>query len=183
MIRINLLPVRAAQKKEKLRNQASVLVLCLLLVCAACGALSLQQMWANDELSETIAALDNQNRELKKKLGEVANFDKKNQELQKKLDVLASLQAGKSGPVRLLDELITSMPKRVWLTQFTEQGGRIKLAGFGDNENTVANFMDRLEQSPYYRNVELNVTEQSAVGGIKMQKFTLSCQAETPSAK
>ena len=183
MIRINLLPVRAAQKRERLRSQASVLFLCLLLVSAGCGALYVQQMLANDGLTEEIAAIDKQNRDLKKQLGEVADFDKKNAELGKKLDILNSLQAGKTGPVRLLDELITALPQKVWLTEFADAGGQIKLVGFGDNENTVAKFMSNLEKSPNYKNVELSVTEQSEVGGIKMQKFALSCQAETPPAK
>ena len=183
MIRINLLPVRAAQKKEKLRSQISILFLCLVLVSAGCGALYVQQMLANDGMTEEIAAIEKQNRDLKKQLGEVADFDKKNEELEKKLNILNSLQAGKTGPVRLLDELITAMPQKVWLTQFTDAGGAIKLAGFGDSENTVAKFMSNLEKSPNYKNVELNVTEQSAVGGIKMQKFALSCQAETPPSK
>ena len=183
MIRINLLPVRAAQKKEKLRSQASVLVLCLLLVSAGCGALYVQQMLANDELSDEIVAIEEESRALKAKLGEVANFDKKNAELVKKLDVLNSLQAGRTGPVRLLDELITALPEKVWLTQFTEKDGSINLDGIGDSENTVAKFMNNLDKSPNYKSVELNVTQQSEVGGIKMQKFTLSCQAETPPSK
>ena len=87
MIRINLLPVRAAQKKEKLRSQISILFLCLVLVSAGCGALYVQQMLANDGMTEEIAAIDKQNRDLKKQLGEVADFDKKNAELEKKLNI------------------------------------------------------------------------------------------------
>ena len=183
MIKINLLPVRAAQKKEKLRNQLSVLFLCLILVGAGCGALYAQQMLANQQMEEEIAAIDAKNQTLRKKLGEIANFDKKSAELEKKLDVLRTLQSDKSGPVRLLDELIESLPKKVWITQFNEKGGNIDLAGFGDREKTVADFMSRLEKSPYYQNVELKVTEQASVGGIKMQKFTLSCRVDTPPVK
>ena len=38
MIRINLLPVRAAQRKEKIRTQVSVLALSTLFVIIVCGA-------------------------------------------------------------------------------------------------------------------------------------------------
>ena len=77
MIRINLLPVRTAQKKEKLRSQLSILFLCLILVTAACGALYVTKMLEIDGIKEEVADLDRQNRALKKKLGEVANFEKK----------------------------------------------------------------------------------------------------------
>ncbi len=183
MIRINLLPVRAAQKKEKLRSQASVLLLCLLLISAACGALYMQQMFTNDELKADIANIDEQNAKLKIELGKVANIEKESADLEKKLSILNSLQADRNGPVLLLDELINALPEKVWLTKFTEKNGVISIDGFGDSENTVAKFMNNLEVSPRYQSVILNVTEQSAVGGIKMQKFTLSCQAETPPSK
>jgi len=94
---------------------------------------------------------------------------------------LDKLEEGRSGPVRLLDELSKSLPvlpAKVWLTQFSESAGEINLQGYGDNEETVARFMQNLERSKYYKNIELSVTEQSAVGGTKMQKFTLKCQKE-----
>jgi len=96
---------------------------------------------------------------------------------------LDKLEEGRSGPVRLLDELSNSLPAlpaKVWLTQFSESAGEINMQGYGDNEGTVARFMQNLEKSKHYKNIELSVTEQSAVGGTKMQKFTLKCQKETP---
>jgi len=186
MIRINLLPIRAAQKKEKLRSQLSVLFLCLILVCAVCGALYVQQMFAIDDLKDEIAIINKKNADLKKTLGEVANYEKKKKDLEKKLTVLNRLEEGRSGPVRLLDELsnaLPTLPDKVWLTEFSESGASINMKGVGDNERTVARFMQNLEASPYYKNIELTVTEQASVGGIKMQKFTLRCQKETPASK
>lgn len=180
MIRINLLPVRAAQKKEKLRSQLSILFLCLLLVGVGCGAIYVQQMLAIGDIKAELSDLDQKNAALRKKLGDVANFGKKKKELQQKLDVLTELKDGKAGPVHLLDELARALPNKVWLTQFSEGSGRVNLAGFGDTEETVAIFMDSLERSPYFRNVELSITEQASVGDIKMQKFTLKCQTEKP---
>lgn len=186
MIKINLLPVRAAQKKEKLRSQLSVLFLCIILVGAGCGALYVQQMFAIDGLKEDIANINRKNADLKKTLGEVANYEKKKKDLEQKLAVLNQLEEGRSGPVRLLDELsnaLPALPAKVWLTQFSESGGTIDMQGYGDNEGTVARFMQNLEASAYYKNIELGVTEQASVGGMKMQKFTLRCQKETPASK
>jgi len=185
MIRINLLPIRAAQKKEKLRSQISILVLCIILVCAGCGALYVQQMFAIDSLKEEISDLNKKNADLKKTLGEVADIEKKKKDLEQKLSVLNSLEEGRSGPVRLLDALSNALPVRpdkVWLTQFSESGGQIKMDGFGDSEGTVAKFMQNLEASAFYENIELSVTEQSTVGGIRMQKFSIRCQKESPAS-
>ena len=180
MIRINLLPVRAAQKKEKLRSQLSIFLLCVVLVCIGCGALYFLQLTAINSVQDEIAAIDQKNRQLKKKIGQVKNFEKKKAELEKKLAVLITLKKGKTGPVHLLDELSTSLPDKLWLTKFSEKGGNIKLSGVADNENTVAVFMRNLDASPYYENIELAVTEQTKAGDQKMQKFTLNCSVEAP---
>ncbi len=180
MIRINLLPIRAAQRKEKLRSQVSILLLCLVLAALGCGALFFQQDQANKQILQEIAALESENNALKKQIGEVRDIEKRKAELNQKLDILNNLKDGKTGPVRSLDELSLSLPDKLWLTSFSEGGGRVQIAGFGASENIVAEFMRNLGNSPYYKNVELGITEQATLGGVKMQKFSLSCQADKP---
>ena len=181
MIRINLLPVRAAQRKERLRSQLSIFFLCVILSCIACGALYIQKSAAINNVEAEIATINQKNKELRKKIGQVKDYEKKKADLEKKLAVLDKLKAGKSGPVRLLDELSAALPDKLWLTKFSEKSGAINLAGVADSENTVAVFMKRLDSSPYYKNVELSVTEQTKAGDRKMQKFTLNCSVEVPS--
>ena len=180
MIRINLLPVRAAQKKEKLRSQVSIFFLCIVLVCIACGSLYVQKMTAINSVKDEIATINQKNNALKKKIGQVKDFEKKKADLEQKLAVLQTLKNGKSGPVHLLDELSAALPEKLWLTKFSEKAGRISLAGVADNEHTVAIFMKNLDASPYYMNIELSVTEQTKAGERKMQKFTLNCSVEAP---
>lgn len=183
MIHINLLPVRAAQKKEKLRSQLTIFFLCILLVLIGCGALYAQKVILINDTKDEIAVINKKNNALKKKIGQVRNFEKKKAELEKKLNVLKSLKAGKSGPVHLLDELSSALPDKLWLTKFSEKGGSIALSGVADSESTVAQFMKKLDASAYYQNVELKITEQKKFGEKKMQKFTLSCKVQMPSSK
>ena len=183
MIRINLLPVRAAQKKEKLRAQISIFVLCIILACIGCGGLYVQKMTAIAAVEDEIADLNTQNNDLKKKIGQVKDFEKKKADLEQKLAILKTLKDGKSGPVHLLDELSTALPDNVWLTKFSEKNGNISISGIADNEETVAAFMKNLDSSPYYRDIELSVTEQTKIGDNKMQKFSLNCNVETPPSK
>ncbi len=182
MIRINLLPVRAAQKKEKLKSQLSILVLSLILVALVCGVVFFQQQKKNQGLESEIAEINRRNAELQKIIGEVRNYEKKKADLEQKLQVLAQLKQQKSGPVRLMDDLSDALPPELWLTSFAEQGGSIDLAGMADTEQTVALFMQKLEQSPFYENIELTVTEQTNVGNRRMQRFTLKGRAVNPAS-
>lgn len=180
MIRINLLPVKAAQKKEKLRGQLIILLASAVIVSAGCGAVYLSLVSKVDAAREENVRREDELNQLKKKIGEVGRFKKMKEELQGKLDVLAKLKEGQSGPVHLLDELSARMPDKLWINSFKSAGGAVSISGFGLNEETVAQFLRDLEASPYYMNVELQVIEQAAQGGLKLHKFDITGRVETP---
>lgn len=180
MIRINLLPVRAAQKKEKLKGQIAVFVLSLILVIAACGGIYMNQMMSIDAVKAEIAKNQAESARLKRAIGEVAQFKKMQKELRGKLDVLQKIKDGKKGPVHLLDELSAAIPDKVWIDSFKEADGKISITGGGLNEEVVAEFLRNLDNSPYYTGVELQVIEQQNRGPVKSQKFSLTCQVESP---
>ena len=183
MIRINLLPVRAAQKKEQLRSQLVILAAGLVLTVVACAALYGSLSVKISTQRRELAAKRHQIRQLQKTIGEVTHFKKLKAELRSKLDVLAKLKAGKAGPVHLLDDLNKILPDKVWLTGFQDKGGRISVHGIGLNQQVVAQFMNNLEASPYYQNVELQLVQQATQDKVKVQKFNISCREEKPSSR
>lgn len=181
MIRINLLPVRAAQKKEALRGQMAILGLTLAGTVVACGGVYATMLMQISAEQEAKAAKETELLQLKKAIGEVDHFKKLQNDLQEKLSILEKLKQGKTGPVRLLDSLSSALPEKLWLTSFKESGGTVNIAGLGMSEETVAVFMRNLEESPSFRNVELQVTEQTSQGeGPRLQKFELICAVEPP---
>lgn len=180
MIRINLLPVKAAQKKEKLHSQLIILVASIVIATAGCAAVYLSLMNKVAEAKEENDRRQVEIDQLKKQIGEVGRFKKMKEELQGKLDILAKLKEGQSGPVHLLDELSARMPEKLWITAFKSAAGSVSISGFGMNEESVAQFLRDLESSPYYMNVELQVIEQATQAGIKLHKFDISGRVETP---
>lgn len=180
MIKINLLPVKQAQKQIQARNNFLVAALMLLLVGGVCYVFY-------SSIKSDIVAVEREiqdNRQeisrLKKKIGEVNRFKKLQEELQNKLKIMQELRTSKSGPVHLLDELIEALPEKLWITSFTEKGGSIQISGVGLTENDVAKFMTNLERSPYYTGVELKVTKQKVQDGLRLQNFDISCRAQSP---
>ena len=61
----------------------------------------------------------------------------------------------------MLADLSGATPDKLWLTDFSEKGGSIRLSGLGVDEQTVADFMRRLSTSPYFRNVDLEETSEA----------------------
>lgn len=165
MIRINLLPVKAAQKKEQLRNQFIVAAAALVVIIVGCVGMQMSIQSDIDTVKAEISKNRSEIQSLQKKIGEVNKFKALQEELKNKLDVLDALKKAKSGPVHLMDDLISALPGNLWVTELKEKGGNITLKGVGLSEDDVADFMTNLDASAYYKNIRLKVTKQIDSGG------------------
>lgn len=144
MIRINLLPVRAVKKREMGRQ-----ILALFGAVFIAGFIG-NYFWysSRDDVyqnnARALASTRARIADLDKVIGEVKNINTRKTEVEKKLAVLDELRKGRSGPVRLLDALATSVPKKAWLKTFTEERGSVKISGSAVSHDEVAELMRNL---------------------------------------
>lgn len=183
MIKINLLPVRESQKKEKMREQVVVLVACVVFVAIGCAAAYTTILTKISQKNGVISEQTKVIAQLTKEIGEVEKVKKLQAELQSKLDILGTLKANKTGPAHMLDELSVATPERLWIDAFDNVAGVVNLSGLGVNEGVVATFLQQLESSPYYKNVELQSLEQATIDGNKLHKFKIVAREEAPIKK
>jgi len=176
MIRINLLPVKAAQKKEMLKGQLMVVVLVLIVTVGICGAAYTHIVGTVDDVQQQIDKKKSEIAQLQKAIKEVKDFEKRQKDLRAKLTVLETLKTARVGPVYLLDELYRAMPDKLWLTKFKEGSGKAQISGIAASEETVGLFMKNLEESRSYEGVELKVTKQKVQDNIKFHEFQLTCK-------
>jgi len=180
MIKINLLPVRAAKKKETAVQQASIFGGGVLLVCLITLTFYLIVRMQISNTKDEITTANNVLAELKKKIGKLEELKSLKEQVKKKLDVLDLLRKNKSGPAQRLATLSDITPEKLWLTAYSESGEQIKLSGLAFNEELIASFMKNLEASIDYMSVELVVTEQNETAGTKLKKFDITCKLEPP---
>src|SRR5256885_3445412 len=123
MIHINLLPVRAAKKREFGRQQLVLFV--LLLVLAGIGNYFVYNRFESElrSLDKQIATTRAEIAQLEKTIGEVKSIKDDKKALEDKLKILDTLKKGRTGPVKVLDELASVVPQKVWILEFSEQNG------------------------------------------------------------
>lgn len=141
MIRINLLPVRQVQKREQGRQFLVVMVGVLIITALGNGYWF---VWMDGKREVAQRRLDDTNAriaQLEKVIGEVTNLQKRKKEVEEKLAVLQKLTKQRAGPVKLLDALATSIPKKVWIASFDEKGGAATMTGSADSFDDVSEFM------------------------------------------
>lgn len=174
MIRINLLPQEDAQRVAGQRQELAVGGL---VVVAAVGLLALAHLWQEGRMGatrSTLASIDKKLEAIQGPYAEISKIDQQKQELREKLQVIGALESRTAGPVRMLADLSTATPDRLWLTDLQQTGAQVKLSGFGVDEQTVADFLRRLAESPYFRGVDLEETSQDDKSGGKQKKFVIS---------
>ncbi len=184
MVEINLLPHREARRAADIRETIALLVLGL--VVLAGGGFFLGSSARSDlEMARTnIAQLEADIERYKPQQALIAKFKTRKQHLQDKLDVIDSLERARNGPVRVLDEISSRVPDRLWLTSITTKGNEIRLKGKSLDTGVVADFLRSLNGSEYFKNVDLEKTEGGElVKGVRLVNFELKADMTNPAAK
>ena len=185
MIRINLIPFRAARKKENIRRQVSVFLLSLILVLIVA-------FWFNYLLSSNIKKL---NKQIETTQAQVDKYNKINQEIEeikaklellnKKIQVIKSLDLNRKAPVELLNDMsLLVVEKRMWLTSLSEKAGKVKVDGISVDNPTIAEYMSRLENSKKYSDVKLlSISQNKSIEGLTLKNFGITFNAEPNQTK
>jgi type IV pilus assembly protein PilN len=178
MIRINLLPVREKKKKESTRKMFSILALFLGMVALVIAGFHLSLSSEINQVQAQIKTYNDEIKRLKIDTKDVEKFKAEKEDLQRRLNIIYTLQRAKTGPVRVLDDLVTALPGKLWLTSLKEKGGKMEIKGVAFDNQDIAKFMTNLERSGVIRNVELVVSQQTEKKkiNIKLKEFTLTCQ-------
>ena len=181
MIEINLLPVREARRKADLRQQLMQVVLVLILVAAVIGFVHSHVTSQIESTQRRIYQMEADIKQFQPQLDQVAAFRKKKANLEKKIDVIDGLDRARRGPVRVLDELSTHAPQRLWLTSLTSNGNTIQLKGESLDNELVAVLLHALGESPFFEKVDLDSTELGGgKDGLKIVSFKLQAEIANP---
>ena len=178
MIRINLLPVRAARRRENIRRQVSVFALSVFLVLAVMAYVAIDLGQTISDLNAKIEDAQGELTKLQAISKQVNEIKKKLEKLEAKSNIIVMLEADRGGPVRIMDALTSLVvAEKMWLTSLTETGKKMDLAGVAMDNKTIADFMTRLEKSPYFKVVDLISSKQIKLEkDKKFKQFTITCR-------
>ncbi len=178
---INLLPHREARRAADLRESVAVLLLGLVVIGGGVfftdKSIKSDVAAAEAEVVQLQADIDRYKPQQKL----VKKFKKRKKQLQEKLDIIESLEKARNGPVRILDELSSSVPDRLWLTAIETKGKGIKLKGRSLDTGVVADFLRSLNASPFFKNVDLDKTSGGkVVQGVRLVNFVIRADMQSP---
>ena len=183
MARINLLPWREAQKKQNLNEFLVMILIGLLLTGGVMGAWHFHneqniefQKKRNNYLKKEITAVEARIREIKE-------LERKKAELIARMNVITQLQSSRPQIVRLMDEIVTTLPDGVYLTSVKQSGNGVSFDGKAQSNARVSSYMRNIESTRWLSNPKLSVIQNSNRTNDGYRSFKLSASQVQPKKK
>jgi type IV pilus assembly protein PilN len=184
MIRINLLPFRAARKKENIRRQLSVFALTFVFFIIAAFAWNMRLGAKINNLTNEVETTKKEVAKYRKITQKIKRIKKQLQILRKKTEVINKLQRNRFDSVKLLDTMSDKViTKRMWFTGFQNTGRKVQINGIALDNRTVADFMTRLEGTGLFGTVKLQKVQKKVVKKSNLKNFQITCMKKGAAKK
>ncbi|HYL03254.1 MAG TPA: PilN domain-containing protein [Steroidobacteraceae bacterium] len=173
MPRINLLPWREGQRKERklallvwLGGAAVAGLAASFAVYLLYSTMIESQIHRNDQLRGEIKVLD-------KQIEEINNLETAKQKFIARMDIIEKLQRSRPEIVHVFDEIVRDLPEGVYLTAVKQNEKKLKFDGVAQSSTRVSSFMRNIDASQWLRNPELEVVQTTKTSGPG-SSFTLT---------
>jgi type IV pilus assembly protein PilN len=182
MARINLLPWREEQRRERQRQFMSTLLGALILgivlvffVATVFDQKINHQQFRNELIKKEIQKLE-------VKIQRIDQLERTRARLIARKQVIERLQASRSMTVELLDNLAKSIPVGVTLTSIRQQGPILQLAGTSQSNARVSAYLRQLETSTLFSNPQLDFvrTAQKPATDTEPYEFSIKVNVRLP---
>ena len=181
MLKINLLPVRQLKKRAKAKKQLFGMFFLFLLVLVALGITGALQAQKISDNEADIAALQKEKDSYTPTLKKIEKLKQDKEELVRKTEIIKKLKTDSSLTVRTLDEVANRVDnQRMWLDSLHQQDASLRLSGVALDNQTIAQFMDNLKESPIVQDVTLTNSSLKVVSGRNLKSFELNCVVAQP---
>ena len=183
MSNINLLPWRESRREQ--RKQQFLIGLGVTVVGAA---LSLflwdlgvnhfidRQESRNHYLRQNIAVLD-------QAVSEIRGLQQRRNELIERMEIIQALQGNRPVVVRLLDQLVRTLPDGVFYTALSTKGEVVSLEGVAESNNHVSRLMRRLDASQWLDSPKLDAVQSAPEYGDQSATFKLTVKLSMPAGE
>lgn len=157
MAGLNLLPWREKAREQK-KKQFFTLVGASAAV-AVLGVLGAYQFMQSvlDYHNSRNQLLTTEITQLDKQIKEIEQLDTTRQALLDRMQVIEDLQSTRPAIVHLFDEMVTAMPKGMYLTLLKQEATTVHLEGKAESYARVSSYMNRLDASPWLSSSNLNI--------------------------
>jgi type IV pilus assembly protein PilN len=179
MPRINLLPWREAERKQRRQEFAVGAFAALLFAGVITFAVNWQMSSAIDEQVARNQYLKGEIANLDKQIAEILDLEQRKQRLSSRIQVIEQLERSRPEIVHVFDQLVRTLPDGVFLTGIKQTERKLTLRGVAQSSTRVASYMRNLDASEWLTDPSLDILETKGSADCGSE-FTLNASQENP---
>jgi type IV pilus assembly protein PilN len=184
MLRINLLPVKKIKQRAEARRQLKFFGISFAALLAVLVFVILYLTGQVNGLNAEIATLDQKKTKLAEISKQIEELKKNKEMIEKQTELVKQLKKNSALTAHVLNEVANLTPnERMWLTALDQSGSTMKLTGTALDNQTVAEYLKKLEDSQYISSVSLTSSSLAKYAGRNLKNFVLSCTVAMPDAQ
>ena len=172
MARINLLPWRETERKQRQREFGFMLIGGLAAALAVAFFIHWYVEGMIDHQERRNSFLKGEIAQLDKKIREIRELEKTKANLIARMNIIQRLQESRPEIVHLFDELVNTLPDGVVLEKVAQNGRSLDLNGRAQSNARVSAYMRNIDGSPWMGGANLKVIQQ----GGSLSKFHLKAK-------
>lgn len=180
MAQINLLPWREERRQELKKEFLTILALVLVL---GAGLVFLGDLFVNGQIENQKSRnqyLTTNIEELNKAVSEIRDLQRKRNQLLERMRVIQELQGNRPIIVRILDQLVRTVPDGVFYNTLTSSAGVIEVSGIAESNNRVSSLMRRMDGSEWFAEPNLDLVRAQPDYGDQATQFNLTVKVQLP---
>jgi Tfp pilus assembly protein PilN len=185
MIRINLLKPekkdvkiapRAPEVAFKEKKTTPLYSLFILLAIAAIAVLFFFQKNKISEEQVLLEAAQQQKKSLQQVSEKLQQLEAQKETLANKIILINDLQSRQGNAVIIMDELSSTIPDWVWLTETSFSENKIRIKGKAMSNNLLADYIRNLKESPYLTKIDLISSTLRNVQNSEYLEFSMTAE-------
>jgi type IV pilus assembly protein PilN len=182
-IRINLLPHRQLKRERQAKQFNALAGGVAVLAVATVLASHMFITGAQDRQTQRNEFMRQEITRLEEKLKEIKTLKEKIQALLARKKAVEDLQANRTVPVHILDELARRLPEGVHLRSFKLADKTLSIQGYAQSSALVSTYMRNIEDSDWFENPVLIEVRAATVNNVRSNDFSLTITISDPNAK
>ena len=182
MPRINLVPWREAERKQRRQEFGVGAVGALVLAGAIAFAVNLQMNSAIEYQNSRNQYLKDEISKLDKQIAEILDLEQQKQRLLARMQVIEQLERSRAEIVHLFDQIVKTLPDGIYLTQIKQNDRKIQIQGVTQSSTRVSNYLRNLDGSEWLADPSLEILETKGNSDVGAT-FTLNVSQENPTIK
>ena len=178
-VRINLLPHREMRRERRKKDFVGAMVLAAIVAAGAAFGVAVvidQQIDAQRSRNDFIRA---ENVKLDEQIKEIALLRDEIEALRARQEAVETLQANRTIPVHLMDELVTQLPEGLFLKTLKQDERRVTLIGLAQSNERISDLLRALaNDSPWLERPELVEIKAVPLGNAQARSSAARGQTE-----